>query len=473
MASPAAAAIQDWLQGVQPTLPLRIQRFKRPRSRSHSSYPSPPQSSSSTSVMGPATPAKRRRPTTDADLDYNRSHDLPDYEDNILRDDGQTPRAAPAGRRTDGDQFSDTSSQTSSSYVSRTSSPSKQLRNMQLQDDGFALGKLQTPTQPLPASLISLVRDAESLSQGVGVVPAQFKDELVFGQAEDGTSYGSYFHDHIFAAVDQRAAASAAPIVTLPPAKVKRIVDRANLCEVRLEEEASWNMEVHHHILRAICRPHGRRHLIDFMPCTTAKISPEYRPSRAPPKMVDFCLFVDPSRAADAVVAAAATKALNQLCRQLPEQSINHTSYAPLASLPITVSIETKRSANSWDIATLQIGRWQTAQLRCLAGLARLKISDASRLTSLPSSSQAPAPAPEPAVPVSSLEYYVPGIIIQGHDWSLVVTADINGQKTLLSKISVGTTETVLGVYKILAALALLVRWSETIYWPSFQKAIL
>ncbi|KAK9773607.1 putative PD-(D/E)XK nuclease-like domain-containing protein [Seiridium cardinale] len=276
MANPTAAAIQDWLKDVQPIRQPRSQRHKR--SRSHSPYPSPPQSFSSTSVMALTTPAKRRRPTTDADL----------------RDDGQTPKAAPSSQRTNSDLFSETSSQTSSSY-----------------EDGFVLGKLQAPTQPLPATLISLVRDAESLSQGVGVVPAHYKDELVSGQAEDGTSYGSYFHDHIFATAVKGTAVSAAAVVTLSPAKVKRIVDRANLCEVRLEEEASWNMEVHHHILRAVCRPQGRRRLIDFMPCTTAKISRGYRPSRAPPKMVDFCLFVDPSRAADAVVAAAATKALD------------------------------------------------------------------------------------------------------------------------------------------------------------------
>ncbi|KAI1839444.1 hypothetical protein JX266_014345, partial [Neoarthrinium moseri] len=233
-----------------------------------------------------------------------------------------------------------------------------------------------------------------------------------------------------------------------------RIRDRATLWEKRFEDEASWNMEVHHHILRAVCRPKGRRAAVDFISCTTARISPTFIPSGERGKMVDSCLFIDP-----AAYGATAEERIQDLCSRQPHGSINHTDHMPLFGQPIAVSVETKRSAVDWDNATLQTGTWQAAQLRCLSQLATLAATSYGR-ESLGS----------PTAGVAVIDF-VPGIIIQGHDWHLVASVHTGGVTTFRTKIPIGTTETVLGVYKILAALTYLVRWSENVYWPCFKTS--
>ncbi|KAI1839609.1 hypothetical protein JX266_014181 [Neoarthrinium moseri] len=330
---------------------------------------------------------------------------------------------------------------------SRKSSPTKQLQRMQIRRDRlFSLGKLQAPAHELPPGLVVMVDDMKRLSQAIAVVPAGFRDEL----CADRDTYGRFF-PHNFAA-DHDPSCSAA---VLPPAKVKRIRDRATLWEKRFEDEASWNMEVHHHILRAVCRPKGRRAAVDFISCTTARISPTFIPSGERGKMVDSCLFIDP-----AAYGATAEERIQDLCSRQPHGSINHTDHMPLFGQPIAVSVETKRSAVDWDNATLQTGTWQAAQLRCLSQLATLAATSYGR-ESLGS----------PTAGVAVIDF-VPGIIIQGHDWHLVASVHTGGVTTFRTKIPIGTTETVLGVYKILAALTYLVRWSENVYWPCFKQTI-
>lgn len=73
------------------------------------------------------------------------------------------------------------------------------------------------------------------------------------------------FGDHVFS--------ESPALPTVPLDKIQRIVKRANRCELRMEDEASWNMEVHHHILRTICRPQGQPGLVDFISWYVAVMS--------------------------------------------------------------------------------------------------------------------------------------------------------------------------------------------------------
>ncbi|KAI1345292.1 hypothetical protein F5Y01DRAFT_300902 [Xylaria sp. FL0043] len=332
-------------------------------------------------------------------------------------------------------------SSVSSLSISRNSSPSKQLRGMSLIDDGFVLDKLFVPSPAIPPGLARLVEEIELVGQGVGLLPASARDEV--------WRSGLRFPDHVF--TNEKEAA--APLVSLGTAR--NISDRANLCELRLEDEASWNMEVHHHLLRRVCRPHGGGGLVDFVSCTTARIAPAYSPRNAPSKMVDFCLHINPAH--DTTMDPSAIKdGIDALRRRLPHHTINHTDYAPLCDLPIGPSIETKQSAHDWQKATLQMATWQSAQLRAISALER-----------------STAPAPMSAPDLTAVTYF-PGVIVQGHDWHLVATTErAGGTKAFLTKVTIGSTETPLGVYKILAALDCLARWCRDVYWPMYKEKIL
>lgn len=188
---------------------------------------------------------------------------------------------------------------------------------------------------------------------------------------------------------------------------------------------------------------------------TTARISPEYRPRNAPSKMVDFCMHIDPTLSVpdddDDEENAEAARRIDQLRRSRPDVSINHTNYPPLVDLPIAVSIETKKGTDNWDRAVLQMGTWQAAHLRRLANAA------------------------DPDRPSGGGIMFLPGIIIMGHFWHFVVTVREDGAKQpiLLSSILVGSTDTVLGLYKVLAGVSRLRRWSKEEFWPDFKREVL
>ncbi|KAH8651967.1 hypothetical protein BGZ61DRAFT_374933, partial [Ilyonectria robusta] len=155
----------------------------------------------------------------------------------------------------------------------------------------------------------------------------------------------------------------------------------------------------------------------------SASITGEYRINRAAGARVDYAIFVNP----DYDTGVQVHDAIERLQRAMPEKSVNHTAFFPIRNRPISVSIETKRASSSQDKALLQIGIWQSSQWKLLANLA----------------------GPEA---VQKLPF-IPGIVVEGYDWKLAATT-IEGQKTALyTKILLGTTETPLGIYFIVAAL--------------------
>ncbi|KAJ8120733.1 hypothetical protein O1611_g10289 [Lasiodiplodia mahajangana] len=319
--------------------------------------------------------------------------------------------------------------------VSRTSSPSKQLGNMSLISDGFDEDKLLSPSFEIPADLRALIDKIERIGLGDGFLPASAKDEL--------SSCGLNFPYYTFTPTSTDETVS-----WMSPAAAKNIVARAIRCELLHEDETSWNMEVHHHLLRRVCRPQGRAGLVDFMSCTTARIAPMWCPRGAPSKMVDFCFYINPAYDPEPDLA----RELESLRLQLPSCSINHTDYRPLWAFPIGPSVETKKEPTDWSKALLQLGTWQSSQLRAIASLERRQTLATSALA-FTSTSQSPAQSLV-QLPSNPLGFtYYPGIIVQGHEWYFLATAAGKDKPAVLSKLVIGSTDTELGVYKVATAL--------------------
>lgn len=80
---------------------------------------------------------------------------------------------------------------------------------------------------------------------------------------------------------------------------------------------------------------------------------------------------------------------------------------------------------------------------------------------------------PEIAVRPYPLPDFIPGIIVQGHDWDLVITTTDGQQTQLWQKVTIGTTNTSKGIYQIVYALQILRQWAQDVYWPWLRALII
>jgi hypothetical protein len=215
---------------------------------------------------------------------------------------------------------------------------------------------------------------------------------------------------------------------TLSPNDVSEIVDYARQCFEKSHAEIVWNFEVHHRLLEKVFRVGQRPHLVDVISWYAAKpsfytttsnanttshsatITKEYLPTAAGSKLVDFCIYINPG--ADIESGEDYADQANELRRSLPMLCMNHTSYLGLKAEPISISLETKRSGDDEDNATLQIGTWQAAQWNYLKYLLVRVGGEAHAETALDELG------------------ILPAIITQGHQWSFAATTR-EGSKTV------------------------------------------
>ncbi|KAK1973953.1 hypothetical protein LZ30DRAFT_787392 [Colletotrichum cereale] len=218
----------------------------------------------------------------------------------------------------------------------------------------------------------------------------------------------------------------------------------ARTCRNDRYDEAGWNILVHDKVLSLALPPSWQSpaSLVSFIPCSTASILPEYTETRASRK-VDFCLCIEPDKA-----AAAAIKTALQDDETLG-YSINHTDFYPLRTRPIALSIETKVHGEGLATAESQLLTWHLNQWRVLERLV------------------------ERTTPRQPLPEFLPGVIVQGHDWSLVASTKTDDCVTLWTGQTIGSTTEALGVYQIVCVLQYLARWAEDEYWPWYRRAVL
>lgn len=156
--------------------------------------------------------------------------------------------------------------------------------------------------------------------------------------------------------------------------------------------------------------------------------------------MVDFCIALRPATQMMPMVRSAIDAR--------PTFSINHTDWGVLAERPIAISIETRREGQGDELAIIQLATWHAAQWRSILW--------------------------ENGFPANLRLEFLAGIVVVGHKWMFVAT--IRGpekQTTTLESLEIGTTRSVFGIYKLLAAMQVLKRWAEEQFWPAFQHDVL
>ncbi|KAG9249477.1 uncharacterized protein F5Z01DRAFT_631660 [Emericellopsis atlantica] len=340
-----------------------------------------------------------------------------------------TPRAQRTGYAID-DQ--DESIASTSSYVSstkslklsRTSSPTKQIRHAELQQSGFRQASFAT--HPQPPSLMALRRKLKRIYDGDGILPQRLAHEIADLEIPD-----FYFRDD----ADTND-------LRLPPRRfVQRTLGRADECDTNGKGESSWNMDVHARLLNWVLdEDSDGTGVLDSEYCLNAGLLPQYKPRDAPSKMVDFCLAIRPRLPEDLANVDAIRK-------QRPGDSINHTDWGTLSKHPIAISVETKRHGEQYDAALLQIATWHSAQWRSLRwGCRNLRAIE-----------------------------FLAGIIVQGHDWQFVASTlgENDIAVVLRPPLQLGDTRSEQGIYKLLVSLQRLRQWAEESYWPAFKSDLL
>ncbi|OHE98078.1 hypothetical protein CORC01_06592 [Colletotrichum orchidophilum] len=353
--------------------------------------------------------------------------------------------------------FQTTSSASNASKRKRQASPRKHSNLMAI-ENSISEMSFDGLTVPPPA-LNNILNSIEILGRGIGIV-SRTQEAALRSKAESNRQF-RWVRDDTF------APDLASPTSTLPSSigaqphrdqlgptpdfdTINEIWWEAFDAETVRHEEGQWNSAVHRPLLH-----NALKHIqsIGVCNCTSAQIHSSYTRSDKSAhhnKKVDFCVYVKEE-----------SEQLKAKIPTTPAQSINHTDYPGLLQRPIGLSIETKITGHEWAKAVNQIAVWLVAQWDALDDLAAP--SDGSHSTPRSVSSAAAAGL-----------VFLPGIIVQGHEWWFIaVTRKPDGKTELWTKTPIGSTTTMQGIYQISAVIQLLGRWIETEYWPWFQRAIL
>ncbi|KAL0929784.1 uncharacterized protein CTRU02_215214 [Colletotrichum truncatum] len=355
--------------------------------------------------------------------------------DSITHDYDETPRPVKSHRPSLSGR---TPSQRSAASSSRIS-PKKQLSERQNKPAPITVLQYAPDEARVPASLREIWREMARFSKGTKVIAKRLEADINTQRAtypQLDTIESWYYDDDA-----KRDELGPSPSV----AQVLSVLDAAKVCSNEGYCEASWNMVVHLRVMQLAVPLYaaGSEGKVSFMPCPTAKIIDKYTDTRGPSRRVDFCMLLEPE-----AHAAEAIRAI-QYQDDLLSMSINHTNYAPLRRRPIGLSIETKGHDEGLGDAKTQLLIWFAAQWQSLERLAH-------RLE-----------------PLQPLPDFLPGVIIEGHQWYFVASTKDKSETILWMKQLIGSTEEAIGVYSIVCALQYLSRWIRTVYWPVFQRYLL
>ncbi|KAJ2901450.1 hypothetical protein MKZ38_001838 [Zalerion maritima] len=401
---------------------------------------------------------------------------------------------------------STTASLPSTMTDSRTSSPTKQMQGLDLMKEGVEWRQIDMHS--IPITVRPIIRRLRKIDKCIHMLPRSLapllkpvlRDAEPNGGDDDVDDDEDDDTDRIFSSSEQEHDISLLPGRIPESRLLQRLVSRAKRLRDEDHEEAAWNAEVHSCLLAAVFRPDDYDDsksksnsptrnknknpvaddddgestpppplpplALDFTFATTAKLHRDYKPiGPARSKMVDFVVHIDPT-----TEGPETRRRIKQLRLATGTQSVNPTSFNPLAKKPIVISIETKKPDVGSNQAQLQVGMWHACHWKFLRTHAR---GGPEALTTLG---------------------FLPGIVIEGHVWSFVFSTpkergddddddddDGNGEdegnvtkKTVVWRFQrMGSTETLLGTYQIVSGLRFLASWAETKYWPWFRINVL
>ncbi|KAH7110430.1 hypothetical protein B0J13DRAFT_462430 [Dactylonectria estremocensis] len=184
--------------------------------------------------------------------------------------------------------------------------------------------------------------------------------------------------------------------------------------------------------------------------------------------MVDFCLAVS-----DLDVQAAARRTLQASIAVSTQdsgigRSINHTDYAPLTLRPVSVSIETKTPDGGTQEGKAQLAVWAATHFERLRALQSFKRRRGRNMQEDGCFNNEVWDLDDEIIGMA-----LPLLLISGSRWRLFFALDQRDTIDVLETITIGDTDTLLGCYKVVAALRELAMWSETTFKSWLMKDLL
>lgn len=330
------------------------------------------------------------------------------------------------------------------SSPSRTKSPSKPETDLQLSDIAVNWLIFNTEGLEIPAEAQALYEDIRSIGQGFGVIPDVIKKRAM----EHMIMVDGYKAERIFMGIFATTETSA-PNEGLKGNEVfDEVVNiRRAAMDSRNEDvaEPEWNSAVHYPLIKLALQGFWSSKGIWFHDISTARVSDSSllpgitsKAKKVQSKMVDYAMVIRPAQ--DLLYR------IKDLLRETDGFSINHTDARYVRFKPIGLSIETKRGGIEEDKANIQLGTWVSAHFAKLSQLIRGN-------GNLPS---------------------LPLIIIQGNRWEFMIAHKVNARQIQIYRDqSLGDTESILGIYQLLAALRRLAQWMDEVLRPWFETFIL
>ena len=315
------------------------------------------------------------------------------------------------------------------------------MGDLYLTDIRVSLNLFATNKRTLSPATQSLYVDLRRIAQAKHTIPHSFKQKVVAETeeadllGEDAFAPANRIEDEELAKDPVALEIFWASIVALQASSLE--------CDEECLSEAAWNANVHAAIIRLTLSGRWKRKGVWYHDITSARVSdttllPTVATGTTQSKMVDLSFYIHRN--------AKLEKKILERCQAKKIRSITQTMAEYARFTPLSVSIETKRGAIGEGEAHIQLALWVSAHYAKLRQLTE-------KGTQMP---------------------WLPLLKVQGHDWKFLLAEHVDVEQiVILKEVRVGSTDSIQGIFQVIAALRRLARWTDEVYRPWFDKYVL
>ncbi|KAF9776992.1 hypothetical protein IL306_004749 [Fusarium sp. DS 682] len=252
------------------------------------------------------------------------------------------------------------------------------------------------------------------------------------------------------------------------PTCVQRILHQAAFCAEACAPVSDWNIEVVQKILEVSLREENGSgsQLVDFRSSTNSTVMLDYCKEHAmSQRPIDFSVYIEPNLDTNPRIPHI----IEALQKKLPKGMFNHMNLTTLAQRPVAFHIRTFKQSN---LPAVQEDIWFPARWEFLQRLLRMRY-DAMRTLAKWIQQMPDEPLYRNLLAGSqlSLPEFLPGVVVKGHEWYLVISEP--KRHRFSREILIGETTCPMGVYKIVNALQVLQHWAANEYWEWMRRLLL
>ncbi|KAL6795155.1 hypothetical protein J3E68DRAFT_335165 [Trichoderma sp. SZMC 28012] len=365
----------------------------------------------------------------------------------------------PGFHNVESDSASVSSSASEASSISGVSPPQRQMMSLRLCEASVEYQVLNENTVPDAAKELFFLMD--DIGRGRDIVPHALKSTIEEKLKDQPMSLRRWDSSFMPQGHDDDLPGRIPSFE-----EVKIILIRAVECEKFQGEELMWNGGVLLRLLGGIFEDRLGGQCDDFnaILCTTARPDREFEPMPSTGRMIDVCIYASLDQNQELRAAMA------EFCMTAPTATVNHTDFEPLQLRPLVLGIGTRKPGVEWDRAQVQTGIWHASQWAFLRWAVRQKLLK-RRVAQGADEGEEEFQAEERAV-LSKLGF-IPGIIVQGNRWHLVISTYHEGKTTLWAEWVFGTTKSLMDIYSVIAGVRRLTAWARDTYIPWFKENVL